>query len=112
MCPLFNPDFNSSPAKLPQLPAGEFKNGEVSIIFSDGNFGLTATHDRVKKRTSVPKSVMIDAIRNAAQLTDRSKAVEIVDKISVGDKIHFQLIAEYNDKHEKEFANCKAAKML
>jgi len=35
-----------------------------------------------------------------------------VDKISKGDKIHFQLIDEYSDKHQKDFANCKAAKML
>jgi hypothetical protein len=111
---LFNPGFNSNPtpAKLDQLPAGEFKNGEVAIIYDDGNFGLTATHARVKKQTSVPKGVMVRSIQNAAQLSDRSEAVKIVDKISVGDKIHFQLIAEHSEKHGKEFANCKAAKML
>jgi hypothetical protein len=107
---LYDPQFDQIRPRLAKLPAGEYKNGKVSVIYDDGNFGLQATHAKQTKACSVPRSVMIAAIRNGHRLDSRSKAEEIVNEITKGDSLHFQLIDEVSPNDGNTYANCKAAK--
>ena len=108
--PLYDETFDSNPPRKAKLPAGEYKNGTIAAIYPDGNFGLEAKVNKETMVTSVPKSLMIAAIRNGHRLQSRSEAADIVDELSVGDPIHFQLIDEVSPKDGETYANCKAAK--
>ena len=107
---LYDPKFDQQRPRLAKLPEGEYKNGKITAIYDDGNFGLEATHNKQTKVCSVPHSVMIAAIRNGHRLSSRNNAVEIVKDLAVGDSIHFQLINEVSKNDGNTYANCKAAK--
>lgn len=109
---LYDPKFDLQRPTLAKLPAGEYKKGKIAVIYDDGNFGLEATHARKTKVCSVPRSRMIAAIRNGHRLDSRSKATEIVENLTTGDSIHFQLVDEVSPKDGNTYANCKAAKQL
>ena len=111
MAGLYDASFDSNKPQRDKLPEGEYKKGTIEIIYDDGNFGLTATHNRQTKTCSVPNSIMVNAIKNGHRLETRKAAEEIVKNLKTGQPLHFQLINEVA-KDGNTYANCKAAKKL
>ncbi len=109
LMPLYDPAFGGAAPRADKLPAGEYKKAKVDTIYPDGNFRLTATHNRKTKVCSVPSWKMTAALQNGHRTT-RTDAQAIMDNLTQGNIIHIELhdVEVDGDTH----VNCMAAKLV